>query len=268
MSPVLLKFLIRRHRFSCLLLGILPLFIGIVIGFLYPTYSKERGLLKVLKYSTRFFGGEQLDIFSPDGAFSMPFQHPLVMIGYAVLPAIAALGIPAGDRGNKGLDLILATPLSRGVLCRTVWFFQVLASIYMTFMALSAANISALMSDEFAGINHLGFFAIALVSFSLMSAFGAFSMIISVLARDRGQASLIYGISVTVFFLTDVTARMWKDGAWLTWLTPYGYLRPARVLSAEAPFSSDMIRDLAILLTVGIAGQFYAAHLHRKRRSA
>lgn len=268
MSPVLLRFLIRRHRLSCCLLGILPLFIGLVIGFLYPTYSKERDLLKVLKYSARFFGGDQLDMFSPDGAFSMPFQHPLVLIGYAVLPAVAALGIPAGDRGNKGLDLILATPLTRGALCRTVWLFQAIAGLYMTCMAFGAANLSASMSGELAGINHLGFVAIALISFALMSTFGAISMIISVLARDRAQASLIYGLSVTILFLVDVTARMWKDGAWLTWITPYGYLRPARILSADVAFNSDMIRDMSLLLTFGIMGQLMAAYLHRQRRSA
>ncbi len=268
MSPVFLKFLIRRHRMSTLLFGFLPMFIGVVVGLLYPTYSKERNLVKLLKYTTRFFGGDKLDMFSPDGAFSMPFQHPLVLIAYAVLPAIVAMGVPAGDRGTKGLDLMLATPLSRRKLGWSVWLYQTMSAAYLALMTLVAASAAGLIAGEYASINHEAFLALAFVGFLLMSTFGALAMIVSVLARDRGQATLTYGIFVAGFFLIDVTSRMWKSGDWLGWFTPYGYLRPSRVLSANTVFSGALARDLIILATVCIVGHLLASWLHCRRKSA
>ncbi len=267
MSKTLMGFLIRRHRLTTILFGLLPFLIGLVVGLLYPTYSKERQLMRLLKYTSRFFGGEKLDLFSPDGAFSMPFQHPLVLIAYAIVPAIAALATPAGDRGTKCIDMMLATPLSRMKLIGTVRFYQLLASFYFALMTLLGASFSGVVAGEYSHIDQVGFMSLSIIGFLLMAVFGSISMLVSVMARDRGQATLVYGTLVTVFFLIDVTARMWKDGSWLAWLTPYGYLRPSRILSADNAWGRAWLEDVSILLVLAVFGQIIAAGLYRRRRS-
>ena len=96
MNRVLLGFLWRRHRLTTLLCGVAPVLIGVVVGFVYPTFSAQRAMVQAFRYSTKFFGQGQLDMLSVSGSFSMVFQHPFILLLYAVAPSIAPIGLIAG----------------------------------------------------------------------------------------------------------------------------------------------------------------------------
>lgn len=230
MSGVLLGFLLRRHRLSVGLSLLVPIALGVVIGLLYPTYADARKLLEVFKLSTRFFGGEDMDLFSPSGSFSLPFQHPLCLLDLALIAGIATLALPAGERGRGGLDLLVATPLSRTRLMATVTVFSALAALLIGISGEIGAMLGATIADAADAVSPGRYALVALVSAALCFCLSGIALLVSAASRDRGQASLIYGVVVFVIFVTDVVARLWTKGAWLGWYTPYGYLRPSRVL--------------------------------------
>ena len=64
MNRDLLRFLVHRHRLSCGLTFIVPLFIGTVIGFIYPTWKDQREMMEKFKFIKRFYGGEEVDLLA------------------------------------------------------------------------------------------------------------------------------------------------------------------------------------------------------------
>lgn len=256
-------FLLRRHRLSTGLALLVPIIIGVVTGILYPTYAPQREAFKAFKFAARFLGQGQIDPFGAESTFSLPFQHPLCLLEIAVVAAIAAMALPAGARGRGSLDLLLATPLERGTLMRTLIGFQLTASLLAAAAALGGALYGAWSGEAWGEIPVERFLALGAIVFALAAFLGALATWLAVEARDRGQATLHYGIAVGVFFILDVAARMWNDGKWLGWFTPYGYLRPPRVIAAED--LGVAMRDGGALLA-GAAVLFLLAFVRQVRR--
>lgn len=267
MSATLLGFLLRRHRLSCLLCGMAPLFIGSVVGLVYPSYSEMREVVQVFKFATRFFGQGQMDLFTPAGAFSLPFQHPLCLAVFAVLPAIPAMALPAGERGRGALDLLLASPLDRKSLILTVAGFQGLLAPWAAVCACSGAGLGAALAGVSSELPWGRFVVVAINAASLLAFFGGLSLVASVLAPDRSAAMLGYGVIVFGSFMVDVTARLWPEGDWLAWLTPFGYLRPADVVSPAGRAAAGW-GDAAVLLAGALILGGTAVVLQIRRRSA
>ena len=266
MTKTFMYFLWRRHRVAVVLCGLVPLIVGTLIGLVYPTFAKERALLKVFKMSTRFFGQDKMDLFSPEGAFSLPFQHPLVLIAYAVMPAIVAMALVAGDRGRGSLDLLLATSISRRFLNLAVGTFQALCCLYLSTTCFLGCFLAAAISGDASAFNPGSYTVIALTAFGLTGVFGGFASLVSLGAENRGQATLRYGILIFSFFIIDVAARLWRDGEWLAYLSPYGYLRPAKVLTANV----DVLlgREPALLIFFALVLRILVILLHDRRHSA
>ncbi|MCB9832604.1 MAG: ABC transporter permease subunit [Planctomycetes bacterium] len=267
MSPVLLRFLWRRHRTGSLLFGLAPLMVGLIIGLIYPTYAQERALVEVFKHSLRFFGHEQLDMFSPRGSFSLVFQDPLILLCYAILPALAPIALYAGDRARGALDLVLATPLDRAVLLRSLALFQFLQGLWFALMALASAWLGALVAGEAGGLPFGTFLPLALVAAGVTAAFGGLAALISVRAPSRAAAGTAYGSLVFVLMALDTTARMWKGGSFLGWLTPLGYLRPALLLSGEASWPLR-VAYFVVPPIMALLSWWATVVVHRRRASA
>jgi ABC-type transport system involved in multi-copper enzyme maturation permease subunit len=242
----LFGFMARRHRLGIGLAILIPIIMGVVVGILFPTYAPQREAFKVFKFAARFLGQGQIDPFGAESTFSLPFQHPLCLLEIAVVAGIAAMALPAGERGRGSLDLLLATPLERGTLMRTLIIFQIFVAGLAASAALFGALFGAWFGEAWSEIPLDRFLALGGIVAALTAFLAGLATWISVEARDRAQATLHYGIAVGVFFLLDVAARMWMDGQWLGWLTPYGYLRPPRVIAAEG--LGIALRDAGVLL--------------------
>ena len=266
-SLTLLRFMLRRHWLAITLCSLVPIIIGIVIGLLYPTFSAQRAMLEMFKGFAKFFGQDQMDLFSPEGACSFPFQHPMCLVVTAVIAAIAPTALPAGERGTRGLDVLLATPLLRRQLVGTVIAFGAGVAVLFGLAGFTGAMLAGLCAGELQAI-HPGMFLLAAAnSAALCGFFGALALVISVMARDRGQAALIFGAVVTVALVVDVIARMWNDGKWLRFFTPFGYLRPADIVSNGGSVAAGVAAVGVLLVgsvTLGLAGWWMQA----RRRSA
>ncbi len=263
----LFKFLCRRHWLSILLAYLIPVLIGVVIGLLYPTYAAQRKLLEVFKFSTSYFGQEQVDLFSAAGSFTLPFQHPLCLIGHAIVGGIAALGLPAAERGRGALDLLLASPLGRRQLVATLGLFSFLSALALGAIGFGSAFLGAFLSDEVAALPIARYALCALTSIGLCFVLGGLALLVSVWARDRGQATITYGVVVGAFFIVDVAARMWTKGSWLAWYTPFGYHRPAKIVGQPEGIQCGL-QAAATTLLLGLALQTLAMFWASRRKSA
>ena len=145
MNGPLLGLLLRRHRLSLGLCGLIPVALGIVAGLLYPTFARERALITAFASQLRIVG-EQVDLLKPAGAFTLGFQHPLVLLTLALAPAIPATALPAGERGRGGLDLLLATALPRRAMLGTVLAVVGLAAAWLGATAMVGAGIGSTLA--------------------------------------------------------------------------------------------------------------------------
>lgn len=278
MNLVLLRFLGRRHGVTVPLCALAPLVIGTLIGFIYPTYSRERETLGPLVKSLKaMFRTDvtMIDIFSPSGAFNIPFQHPITFLSLAVAAAIPALGLPAGERGRGALQLLMATPLSRRALVGTLAVFLLPIAVLMGLAPLlgcvAGASISGVL-DEIP----LHVYAVTSLNAAAVTAFlGSFALLVSVVSRDRSVATIRYVLGMAWFFLADLGSRLWKYGDWPSYLTPLGYYNPTRILAGESGSSIeygssggfDWTMDVALLLAAAAACVAAAVVTEDRRRS-
>ena len=269
MNTTLLRFMLRRHWLSIPLCALVPIFIGIVIGLIYPTYSRERELLEQFsQFANQFINkGGSVDLFSPEGSFSLPFQHPTVLIIYAVIAAIPAMALPAGERGRNALDLLLSTQLSRATLVRSVALLNLAIALLIGATAYGGALLGATLAEVLGQIPLARVALVAVNAASLCLFWGGVALLISVLARDRAMATLQYGVAVFCFLCLDVASRLMKSGDWLAWFTPYGYLRPARIVGESAALSG-CVRDILILSCCAAGLYALAVVTQQRRRSA
>lgn len=264
---VLFRFLVRRHRLALGLLALVPLLIGSIIGLIYPTFAREREMARnLLKIAHKFFGGEQIDILSAAGAFTLPFQHPLVFGALALFAAIPALALPAGERGRGGLDLLLATPLERETMVRTIAVFQGCGAPILGLSALIGSFIGAAIAGATGEVAWSRMVLLAFDLTALVLAFSALALLVSVLAADRSQATLFFGVGAFLAFMIDVASRLWRAGAWLGRLTPYGYMRPARVVGEDGGLGMG-ITDAAILTAAAACVWLVSIRIESRRNS-
>lgn len=269
MSWTLLVFLWRRHRIALICCCSIPLALGIVIGLVFPKYQEQRELveklLTVFSFAKRFFGSEELSMLSPQGAFCLPFQHPIALVSYAVLGAIPALSIPAGERGRGALDLLLAAPLSRARLVLTSAGFVFLIAPFIGLGGFGGALLGGSLSKVSDQLPALSYLYVACTAAALAFCLGAFALLISTASPDRGRATMIYSMAVFVFIGCDVTSRfLGDDGQWLRWFTPYGGLRPVSVVQSPPA----VLWPTLSLVFVGVILSAVAAWVATLRRRA
>ena len=264
MNQALLWFLFRRHRLTLGLLLLVPILIGWVIGLLYPQLRENQALFESLPFIKDFFKSEFVKRFSAAAIFTLPWQHPLCLITFAVFPAVPILGLPAGERGRGSLDLILATPLERKRLITVTALFALLGSPLLLISCFLGTIAGATTSGDLhllpleryplAGLN-----AIALSLF-----WAGAALVISVASRDRPTATLVYSATIVVAFALDSTARIAKGASWLSRWSPYGYFRPADTVGGS---DSWWIHGVGLLIA-GVLLLLLARELQQRRRSA
>jgi ABC-type transport system involved in multi-copper enzyme maturation permease subunit len=171
-------------------------------------------------------GLQQIDLFSPEGAFAWPFLHPLSLFLITAVVAIPATAWPAGERSSGGLDLILASPQSRSSLLSAVFRFLLLCALVAALAPLLGSFLGASVCGESNLLPWATYCFIAVNSWALGAFFGSMALMISVLSEDRAQAGLRYGACVVLCFLIDVFGGMHPKGNWIRNLGPFGRFDP------------------------------------------
>jgi hypothetical protein len=226
-NRTLLRFVLWQHRFAFVASWIVPVLVAIAVGFIYPTYAKEReALTRITKIFDRLLGDELVEFMSPIGFLLLPFQHPLTLLMLSISAAVVPLAFPAGERGRGALDMLLSTPLTRRSLARTVGVVILLAAATFGWAPYLGVWLAANISGYAAEIPFQTCAIIALNAGALVLALGSAAFFCSVTADDARAATARF-VGFVVFTLAiDVIARVWKDGRWLRWGSLLGYYHP------------------------------------------
>jgi hypothetical protein len=246
--------MIRRHRFALVATWIVPVLVAVAVGLIYPTYAKEReALTRLLKIADRFFGDDAVDLLSPVGFLLLPFQHPITLLMLAIAAAVAPLALPAGDRGRGLLDLLLATPLSRRTMSRSVLAVVLFVGATFGWAPYLGVWIAASLAGYSPDIPFATCAVIALNAGALVVALGAAALLCSAVSEDGGAATARFVGFVVVTLAVDVVSRFWKEGRWLRWTSLLGYYHPHDLVAARvSPW-------LAIGALLGFAAVVYVA---------
>jgi hypothetical protein len=122
-----------------------------------------------------------------------------------------------------------------------------------------------MVAGESAAVPLLAYGRIACHATALCAALGALALFVSVLARDRGAAALAYGAVIFVAMALDVASRLWMRGEWIGRFSPYGWFRPARVLST--PDVTASFTHAGVLVLAAAVFMTAAAMAESRRRS-
>ncbi len=243
MSAPVFRFLLRRHAVSLLLVGLAPALIGAVVGIVFPSYSGLRDTLQaVARPFQKLFFGDQLDIFSVSGAFTLPFRHPLSILSMTLGGAIPALNSLSLERERGGLYLLMASPITRTRYILTMVAFQVPVALWFAGSTLLGAFVGA----SLAGVSHevpwQAYGCLSAQTALLYGWFAMLSLLLCVLAEERNVAGRRLAILVFLFYLAAMAAEYWKSMTWLKWITPLGWFDVAKTVHQSAvPLSSFLL---------------------------
>lgn len=263
-----LAFLARRHATAIALLWCAPLAVGSIAGLLYESYAAKRqdvrGLLDGLPFLKKLMDVETLDFLSPEGYFSVAFQHPLTLLVFALVPAVPMLTTPAADRGRGALDLVLAGPTPRRAVVLGPALIGCFASVAVAFSPLGGAALGIALSGRLDVVPLKTYALVAVNAAAFMTAWLGVAAAISAAARDGVRATFGYAACVLCGMLVDALSRLWEAGEAIRWATPGGFYRPTEIVAGKAA----ALPRVAILLVVGALLIAVATTIMERRKRA
>jgi hypothetical protein len=234
LSGSLFRFVLWRHRLTFISCWVVPVLLSLVVGLIYPTYAKEQAAIKrILKVFEPILGEEATELISPAGFLLIPFQHPLTLLMLAMFAAAAPLAMPAGDRGRGTLDLLLATPLSRRTLARTMLAVIALCGLTFGWAPYLGIQLGADLAGYASEIPSDACVYIAINAGALAAALGAAALLCSATADDGPSATTRFVAFVIVTLAVEVLGRVWKSGRELRWFSLLGYYHPQDIVASR-----------------------------------
>jgi hypothetical protein len=267
-STPLLRFTLRRHAPAALLLWLVPVAIGLIGGLLYPAYAKERGNVRQfvdnLPFLKKLLDDDAVDFLSPAGFFNIAFRHPLTFLVFALTAALPSLTLPAADRGRGALDLLLAAPLARRALIRTVTAATVAFAIAVAFAPLLGVVGGAAVAECLDKVPTATYLVTSLNAAAFVLSLAGIALAIAAAAPDGAAAIARFAAVFVAVMLLDALSMLWKAGEWIRWLTPGGYYRAAEVAGGRA----NLPLCFGVLLGVAVVGVVLAERIADARRRA
>ncbi len=253
MNGALVRFVLRRHRVTFLLCFLVPVLVGTVIGIAYPMYAREREAFgRMTKVLGKLLDG--LDLLSVQGFVALVHKHFLSIAAIAIFAATPALTLLSQERARGTLDLIMATPLRRRELVRSLAVAMMFADLFIGFAPLVGVMVGA----EIAGIRDQvpwGDCTVLALNLAMVAwTLSAVGLLIAVRADDLGRGVARYVGAVFVLVAIEVVARLWKHADVLRWFTPFGYLRlPGVDPEAWSPWASISVLAVVTVAIVAVA---------------
>jgi len=262
----LLWFSIRRHRIATSLLFLVPVIVGVFTGVFFPENQKDREMLgQVAKIFKKALDEEMiLDVVTPAGFFNVAFQHPLTFLAVIFAGAVPLMALPSGDRGRGTLDILLATPLSRGRLVATAFAAGAFGAILVAWAPLLGVALGARFAGVADSVPMDAFLKTSVNLTALGLWFTALSAWVSVVSEDGPTAMRRLGACIFIAFALQVAGQLWKGNTWIRSVGPIGWYRPALVTAGKG----TPLLDAAVLFAVSIAMLGVALMLARRRRRA
>lgn len=190
--------------------------------------------------------GTELTLATFNAAVAFGFQHPVIVMAAAAF-VIVACTIPAGERDDGLLDLVLARPVTRRqYLTGSVAVALVGAAVLPA--ALFAGLVVGLATVDGPGEMAAGRYLIAVGGLvALLLCITGIALLLGASAARRGPAAArTVGLLIGLYLLDVFGQRLvWLE--WLRWLSPFRYFRPVNAVVLGEP----SLAQLAVLVAAG-----------------
>ena len=206
---------------------------------------------------TEFGGG---NIFTLPGAIALGIIHPIAVALSCVFAVGFAAAAVAGERQRGTLEVLLARPISRRTVYRTLF---IASAIFVSVATAAALAGTVLSSAAFGVLDQLDLGAVPLLWLNatlLYLGIASVALAASVsFDRLAPAAAVAVGFAVVSYFF-EVIGSLWDRAEPLQPLSVFHYLDPQAILAGR-PEPSDMV----VLIGVTLAGLVWALVIFPRR---
>lgn len=244
MSPALVRFILHAQQRSLGLFALGLLVYGTLIVLLFPGPQAAAVPAEDVEAMPRALrvamGVSNPAVLGTIGGWVAAQYLQVVWVGILSAFVIGFSSAAIAREVESGtLGLLLAAPLSR-----TAILFSKVAVLALALLGLVAATLVGLAVGGLLGgvaVPLERFLGVAVLGFVFFFAIGAYSMLLSTLANDRGTAlGLSVGITA-LFYLANFLALYWPQAAMLRYVSLFSFYRPLELVQSGAVPWSDVL---------------------------
>lgn len=174
----------------------------------------------------------EMGVVTLDGALAFGFQHPLVLVATIAFVVVAAT-VPAAERESGFLDLVLASPVSRGRYLAPVLALAAVGAVVFPVALLAGAAVGlALVVDDPSGTTWTTFLPAALLMTLLLLAVAGLTLLVVAGAERRGPVAGRVAALLFVLYWIDVLAFLWEPLERIERFSPFHWYRPVDAMRA------------------------------------
>jgi ABC-2 type transport system permease protein len=216
------------------------------------------------KLMQKMIGGENVTFGMGLDSLTIGYVHPLALTILCVWALGRAAGAVAGELDRGTMELLLAQPLARSRVI-TSHFAVDLLTIPAVCLAMWAGTVAGSYAFDLPGLTahdangmrvvRPWAFAKALPSVaSLLFAVSGVTVLLSSLGRYRTRVLGVAVLLMLVQFLVNLLGQMWSAIEPLRPFTVFYYYQPQAILLDAAGAREQLVRNVATLAGVGLAG--------------
>ena len=178
------------------------------------------------------FGGG--DVFSLSGSIALGTIHPIALVLNSIFAVGFSVAAVAGERQRGTLEVVLARPLSRRTIYRTL----LVAVLGFVAVAVAATIVGVLVGSLLGGVaDELAAERLPLLWLNGVLLFGAIAAIGLAASVSFDRLSPALGITLTVvvvMYFLEVLGTFWPDAEFLQPYSLFHYFDPKTILEGSA----------------------------------
>lgn len=246
---------------SFLLVGMFQVLMMVMVETL-DLPSILEGVIQMLPLpAQQLFGDQFISDYSVGGIVALAYKHPLILVTFLLVAISLPVRHLAGAVENGTLELILAMPVPRLRIARSLWAGSGLFLLVLLLGCWVGMGISMLIFPETRSL-HLPTLAKLGVNLWLLAfAISSYAFLSSALSREAARATQLAAGLTLFFYFLDYAVQIWPAIEVVRWLTPFNYFDTQDILRG----GTGWIRDGVVLATVAIAsGGLALLQVHRR----
>jgi ABC-2 type transport system permease protein len=253
-SRVLFGHLWRSQRTKLLVVCVAMAAWNVFLPVIYQSFGSQMKALidsgVIPAQFTNFGGG---DVFSLPGAIALGYVHPISIILVSIFAVGFSTAAVAGERQRGTLEVLLARPLSRATVYRTMLG----AVLVFVGLVLLAASVGTIIGSALVGVlDELQIERLPMLWLNGMLLWGAFAAIGLAASVSFDRLTPAIGITVAiviVMYFLDILGSLWPDAKGLQPYSMFHYLGSRDVLTGTVN-----VAGLALLALVGVVAIGFA----------
>ena len=239
-------------------ISLLIVYIFEAFGGLEAAQQFEEFIPESLKALMKAQGGFATDA---NGFLATDYRHPLYLVTIAAFVIAVATGTIAAEVEHGTILMMLACPLARWRFLSAKAGAMVAGVALLLVGAWLGTWVGSMLSGLTGEVTMTVFAKVMLNAWVLALAIGGYTLVISALNSEGGQATaLAAGATVGMFFL-DFLATLWSPAEWLGPLSVFHYYDPLAI-ARDGGFPW---RDVGVLMAAGVVGFGAALVLFQRR---